>query len=914
MHVCVCACVRSLTCECERAWVLSSSTRLLSSNISDSLHCSTRRPVRSTRQQYYEQAAKFLLQEGGKHWACRHPSIVRELLWLWLFPSQSSVQFLQKTLATQVSECLQCAVALHTQRSAALDSASTPDLSSASASDQGRQNALRDAVRVWDSARLTANFEEFGANKAHNAQDDYSRRLQGTLCSHVEFLLQPQLLLLDHDAGKRLNAAFSLSLSALVQGDFCISGAHQLPGLYLLCVHSSSAIRGWARAQVRSRATLEHPAHFAELHQVFDMLVHHIERLTMIRNGCDEDDQAGPVQPPLPQSLSDDEREVWTGLMVATRQLSPWIVRDRLMPRYRALLPLAFMSVMENSAAVLPAAQFVHHLQRCLGRTFWQVSTFSAATFRRVLANLATNSSAIVPVRHISLELLEEVLVTASQAGSRGGGNGEGAVSIADDIASFLSSRKLRSGAAAHTAVSAMATRVLIRVLQRLLDRGGLAELPLVSSTEWAPHVVGTACSPNLPELSRSPAALVLARIIRLQTANIEAALYRSIRSAESQDSAVHDSAMAAGAHRKAQTEDRGVTNSAMWLDSVWCWLLEKAGTETIPEQVHVALLESGRTLLIWPHQSGGTGDSSSVILRRYTALIIPYLQSLARLGHGGLAATLARNVQTEQLIFELALIQQAEANAAVRELAYCALGLGNDLVVAHGMVPALQALASTRPTALAAGIRAACAHVQKMGLDGAGFDTLHHLFLWTGHMVPTLLTPLLAESRHELLQAVWDLTQAFVECRSRLRTESVMKRQGQVALDATASSFFSCFRALWPHFATLVSGAADVDAPSDDHDFDDRQHQSLASAHAQWLPAFAKVHTIYRYIATPCVPCLSLLPHALCILQCGACNKRIRVACNNRILVACNKRILVSTCSFQPGSCSLFLGTRHND
>ena len=54
----------------------------------------------STRQQYYEQAAKFLLQEGSEHWSCHLPGIICELLWLWQFPAQKSVQFLQKTLAS----------------------------------------------------------------------------------------------------------------------------------------------------------------------------------------------------------------------------------------------------------------------------------------------------------------------------------------------------------------------------------------------------------------------------------------------------------------------------------------------------------------------------------------------------------------------------------------------------------------------------------------------------------------------------------------------------------------------------------------------------------------------------------------------------------------------------------------------
>jgi len=240
----------------------------------------------STRQQYYEQAAKFLLQEGGEHGACRHPGIICELLWLWQFPSQKSVQFLQKTLVTQAGACLQCAVALHSARRAALGAAEATDSGSAS----GR-NALRDAIQAWDVARLTQSFEEaaaFSPKDGASPENRGSQCLQGALCPHVEFMLQPGLLLLNSDDGQRLNAAFSCSLSSLVLGDLSISGAQQLPGLYLLCVHSSAAIRNWARGQVRALDAIEHPAPFEELHEVFDVLVGHCERLTMIRNGCEQ--------------------------------------------------------------------------------------------------------------------------------------------------------------------------------------------------------------------------------------------------------------------------------------------------------------------------------------------------------------------------------------------------------------------------------------------------------------------------------------------------------------------------------------------------------------------------------------------------------------------------------------------------
>jgi hypothetical protein len=324
----------------------------------------------STRQQYYELSAKFLLQEGGKHWSCRHPGIVRELLWLWLYPSQKSVQFLQNTLAAQVSDCLQCAVALNTARMSAIDSTCEPAPAEQSSSGSGgysaQPNALKDFIRKWDTSRLTQAFENVSGHE--KCGEDSNRRLQGALCSHVEILLQPQLLLHDDRDGKRLNDAFAASMTALIQGDLRISSAQQLPGLYLLCVHSSSEIRSWARTQVLSRtALLEHGALFLELHEVLDILVNHSERLTMIRNGCDDNDEQEGLLP-LPIALSNDEREVWTGLTIVIRHFAPCIVRDHLLPRYGGLVPLALMSITENSAAALPSAQCLHYLMRCLGR------------------------------------------------------------------------------------------------------------------------------------------------------------------------------------------------------------------------------------------------------------------------------------------------------------------------------------------------------------------------------------------------------------------------------------------------------------------------------------------------------------------------------------------------------------------
>lgn len=253
------------------------------------------------------------------------------------------------------------------------------------------------------------------------------------------------------------------------------------------------------------------------------------------------------------------------------------------------------------------------------------------------------NPLALVPVRQTCLELLEELLMSASQhalmAQSASGDKSDGSAmlsSLTDEVLSFLSSRRLRSGAHAHVAVSATATRVLTRVLQRLLARGGLAELPIASCHDWTPHVVGTACSPNLPEPSRAPPALLLARIVSMQTASIEAALLNRTCAAETSEQqaiagefkgndTTKPAGIAQGMERAQEQHDArdSLSNSCMWLEDVWCWLLQRAGVENIPEQVHVVLLKAACTLLIWPCESQDPEDVSTAILRRFNTLLM---------------------------------------------------------------------------------------------------------------------------------------------------------------------------------------------------------------------------------------------------------------------------------------------------
>lgn len=72
------------------------------------------------KQRFFEKASGFLIAEGGAHWACQHPYVVQEILWLWQFSQQASVQFLRNSLAKQAAQCSACAAAVHRCRAAAV--------------------------------------------------------------------------------------------------------------------------------------------------------------------------------------------------------------------------------------------------------------------------------------------------------------------------------------------------------------------------------------------------------------------------------------------------------------------------------------------------------------------------------------------------------------------------------------------------------------------------------------------------------------------------------------------------------------------------------------------------------------------------------------------------------------------------
>eukprot|EP00961_Rhodomonas_salina_P128401 1730331-Rhodomonas_salina.1 len=109
---------------------------------------------KKTQQLFYEQAVRFLMREGGKHWSCRYPDIIAEIVKLWRYPDQPSVKFLQKTLADQVSECFPCVLAFNHARRAAQKSIEAEPTAETQPAVHGLE--ISKALDGWDVMRLTS--------------------------------------------------------------------------------------------------------------------------------------------------------------------------------------------------------------------------------------------------------------------------------------------------------------------------------------------------------------------------------------------------------------------------------------------------------------------------------------------------------------------------------------------------------------------------------------------------------------------------------------------------------------------------------------------------------------------------------------------------------------------------------------
>ena len=196
-----------------------------------------------SRQKFYERATKVLINNGGNHWCCRYPDLVRELLWLWQFDNQPTVRWLQSRLEEQLGQgCFPCVLEMNSSREEAVQSLDS--------------EKIRQSLELWEAGRLQRKFEqlivEIQSTQLMQRSDwQESLPIQQLLCSLLEVLMRPRLLAIDGLDGPF--AACLLRLLELDGGDgpgLTISAGRWLAGVYYLCGHANELIRGWARAQV----------------------------------------------------------------------------------------------------------------------------------------------------------------------------------------------------------------------------------------------------------------------------------------------------------------------------------------------------------------------------------------------------------------------------------------------------------------------------------------------------------------------------------------------------------------------------------------------------------------------------------------------------------------------------------------
>jgi hypothetical protein len=333
------------------------------------------------RQRFFEKAAGFLVAEAGEHWACLHPHVVQELLWLWQFSQQPSVQFLRSSLARQAAQCSACAAALHRCRTVAVSNC-------AQVGQEGPSPVER-ALDEWDIERLTAQLEHGtgSVERGAGAPASDGGALREVLCAYLAVLLRPAVL-----ADTALESLFVRGVAALMaQGvSLRVGGEQPLPGLFLLAAHRHDAVRGWARGQLAACAELR--ARDAQ---------EEIEALPALETvlAAARDAVAGAAPPPgsLRGALSREPRAVWTGLLAGLRRVAPWVLEEALLPRVPELPPLLVEQLLRRSPALLPAALILELLLQA--RPPPRARAIAAATFRARARAAAARGRALIPRR-----------------------------------------------------------------------------------------------------------------------------------------------------------------------------------------------------------------------------------------------------------------------------------------------------------------------------------------------------------------------------------------------------------------------------------------------------------------------------------------------------------------------------------
>eukprot|EP01012_Entosiphon_sulcatum_P003931 TRINITY_DN11425_c0_g1_i1.p1 TRINITY_DN11425_c0_g1~~TRINITY_DN11425_c0_g1_i1.p1 ORF type:complete len:2043 (-),score=303.09 TRINITY_DN11425_c0_g1_i1:8-6136(-) len=318
------------------------------------------------------------LLEGKDHWWCSHPELAASLL---LEIPELSHTSLRSTVAQQLTNCTKCIASYHACVQEKLHEWSkefTPDV----------VTRLKEGLQNFDVERVLASFK---------IVDDDARRLLRTMHNVLSF---PDLL-----DNIEVHEGLSAVLCKLQQ-DFDVTVPTALPGVFHLVFHPNSAIRSWARTELRKQPNIETQPQYVRL--VWPIVQRVLCLLEILGNPELPSTTLGfPVQRYV-QSFC----ELAQGLSFLWQRVSKPVLLEAIAKQCAYAIEMsANFFLAANSSTFLPAAHLFWVILRALGQRTWTESVVDAKLVLDVSfehAKTISSSSGQQKKRRVSLNALTE--------------------------------------------------------------------------------------------------------------------------------------------------------------------------------------------------------------------------------------------------------------------------------------------------------------------------------------------------------------------------------------------------------------------------------------------------------------------------------------------------------------------------
>eukprot|EP00960_Hanusia_phi_P044758 756805-Hanusia_phi.AAC.3 len=781
--------------------------------------------LKSNRQAYFEQAT------GEAHWICRNPAVVKELLWLWKFTGQPTVKFLQGKILEQAASCLNCAFQLHQARTSAIEDDEQSEFDELGLTNRKETSrCLATCLDEWDCERFSSMLAVVSS-----ASMLVGRQLDQVLCTIIEVLLRPRILSCNITLWKSFNHVMRLLIYR--KEGLQISGALKLPGVYMLCAHDDQILRDWARSHVKSMGTLDSFDDPPALEWVVDEIVN---RIINGLNKVGDDEKFSRRQ-------NDGRDYIFSGDDNVVSNSCCGLVEI-----------LIVSSAVDCNSCHLAADELADYQQSVFATLSGISSDCDSLRGREVQDSLCGVAMFAAPddiswerllgEKHVQPSLHEENPLRARREVCRHACEEDSAGDPPGSCLLLLLHGPFRGSSmqfAADPTIGSLSVKVLVNLVNRMLDNGSIRKLPLVSAHQWIPHLLGAVCSLNLPPAVRQSPLKTIQRLMELQTGNLRFLLRGDLQPARSSPQSPPLS-----------------SDSPEWLGSMWEWLLLKAGVTSIPPELHASILRTASTILPWldvnRRLDGGMAGAASLpvrdaILVRFAQLFLQYAQQLPQ--HPAVLEQVNQQEDVMLSCFALSVIANVNVRDAVVRLLLACFVPWTHTQPQEGPSRAMTSAVRSHPDLFACGFCGLLEEVEQVGLDGVFFPLLEHLFRVGGDVVSEMICMTSEDRRKRVLLLLWRLLKSFMNSRSRLffiacdaspdiplcrfRGERFQSSSQYVYFDRVTESFFFLFNSSW-RFLKDFAPEDEGDRESDE-EFDPRSSRTLLSAHEEWLGVLAK-------------------------------------------------------------------------